>query len=104
MQADALRSLSSDLDEDTPESPHVKEIFTPETIEEVAHFLHLNVCGASHSHIFNMLMPLKAQDRLRLVLTYLRDKYAYCFWCGMQYNSPDEMDEQCPGPEEDAHD
>jgi len=88
MQADALQPLNSGLDEDAPEEPlNVKEIFTPETIEEATHFLRLN-----------------AQDRLRLVLAYLRDKHAYCFWCGTQYDGPDEMDEQCPGPEEDAHD
>jgi len=88
MQADALQPLNSGLDEDAPEEPlNVKEIFTPETIEEATHFLHLD-----------------AQDRLRLVLAYLRDKHAYCFWCGTQYDGPDEMDEQCPGPEEDAHD
>lgn len=88
MQADALRPLDSALDEDTPGvSLTAKSIFTPETIDEATHFLRLG-----------------AQDRLRLVLAYLRDKYVYCFWCGTQYDDQDEMDEQCPGPEEDAHD
>jgi len=88
MQADALRPVTSGLGEDdSEESHHVKEIFTPETIEEAVQFLRLN-----------------AQDRLRLVLSYLRDKYAYCFWCGTQYDNLDEMDEECPGPEEDEHD
>jgi len=88
MQADALRPVTSGLDEDSLEgSHHVTEIFTSETIEEAIQFLRLN-----------------SQDRLRLVLSYLRDKYAYCFWCGTQYDDLDEMDEQCPGPEEDEHD
>jgi len=55
-------------------------------IEEAVHFLRLN-----------------AQDRLRLVLTHLRDKL-YCFWCGTQYEDTTEMNEQCPGLEEEDHD
>jgi len=44
MQADALRPLSSVLDEDAPrESLTAKSIFTPETIEEATHFLRLGV-------------------------------------------------------------
>jgi len=88
MQADTLRPLNSDMDkEDASESLHVKEVFSPETIEEVTHFIRLNIT-----------------DRLQLVLAYLREKYAYCFWCGAQYADHDEMNEQCPGPEEDVHD
>jgi len=88
MQADALRPVASGLDEDDlEESRHVMEIFTSETIEEAIQFLRLN-----------------AQDRLQLVLSYLRDKHEYCFWCGTQYEDLDEMDEQCPGPEEEDHD
>ena len=43
-------------------------------------------------------------DRLTLVLDYLRRKYAYCFWCGTQYADDEDMDANCPGPDEDAHD
>jgi hypothetical protein len=48
MQADALRPLNSDLNEDGPkESLHIKEVFTPETIEEATYFLRLDVCDTS---------------------------------------------------------
>ncbi|KAF7965993.1 hypothetical protein HWV62_40519 [Athelia sp. TMB] len=87
MQADALRPLNTALDEDPPSELLSKEIFTPETVDEAAQFLRLN-----------------ARNRLQLVVTYLRDKYAYCFWCGTQYEDLEEMDVECPGPEEDAHD
>lgn len=44
MQADALRPVTSGLDEDSLEgSHHVTEIFTSETIEEAIQFLRLNV-------------------------------------------------------------
>ena len=46
----------------------------------------------------------QAQDRLTLVLDYLRRKYAYCFWCGTQYEDAEDMENSCPGPDEDAHD
>ena len=47
---------------------------------------------------------IKAQDQLHLVLSYLRDKHAYCFWCGVKYESEEDMQSQCPGPDEDDHD
>ena len=51
IQADALRPLRSTLDEDAlEESLPAKAIFTPETIEEVAHFLRLNVRSAYCDH------------------------------------------------------
>ncbi|KII95345.1 hypothetical protein PLICRDRAFT_121060 [Plicaturopsis crispa FD-325 SS-3] len=88
MQEDALQPLD-DLDEPPAiPIPSVSEDkFSAETVAEVAQFLRLN-----------------AQDRLHLVLSYLRDKYAYCFWCGTQYDDVDEMEEKCPGADEDAHD
>lgn len=39
-----------------------------------------------------------------LVLDYLRRKYSYCFWCGTQYSDPEDMESNCPGEDEDAHD
>ena len=51
-----------------------------------------------------MYIFVKAQDRFHLVLSYLRDKHAYCFWCGVKYDSEEEIESQCPGPDEDDHD
>jgi len=45
-----------------------------------------------------------APERLAEVIKYLRSKHHYCFWCGAQYKSAEEMGEQCPGTEEDDHD
>lgn len=47
---------------------------------------------------------MKPQDRLQLVLSYLRVTYAYCFYCGTEYDSQEELAEECPGPEEEDHD
>ncbi|KAI0370278.1 hypothetical protein BV20DRAFT_995525 [Pilatotrama ljubarskyi] len=94
MQADALRPLKSSLDDvddegggdaDKPELR--KSPYSAEELEEALQFLRLN-----------------PQDRLTLVLDYLRRKYAYCFWCGTQYDDQEDMEKNCPGPDEDAHD
>ncbi|KAG7445834.1 uncharacterized protein BT62DRAFT_980829 [Guyanagaster necrorhizus] len=85
MQSDALQPLDDVTDQDQKAVAADPE-FSPETLEESAQFLRL-----------------QAQDRLELVLSYLRDQYWYCFWCGTQYHSHDEMSNDCPGPEEDDH-
>jgi hypothetical protein len=51
-----------------------------------------------------MLTLGKARDRLQLLLSYLREKYTYCFWCGTQYDNKDDLDAHCPGEDEEAHD
>jgi len=98
MQADALEPLEP-LDDDDDKNlplPKLKAAdsnepssppLPPERIEEVAQFLNLN--------------PVERLDR---VLQYLSMEYHYCFWCGTEYKSSDEMQEECPGPDEDMHD
>ncbi|KAJ3566009.1 hypothetical protein NP233_g7269 [Leucocoprinus birnbaumii] len=106
MQADAL-SVQTERDLDDGEEEGGTEVHTqaetsdkekqklvelnqeydPDFLEEAAQFLRL-----------------QPQDRLHFVLSYLRMTYAYCFYCGTEYESQEEMLEQCPGPEEDDHD
>jgi len=86
MQADALEPL--DDGDDLPRNADSTVVsWPPETINEAAQFLRLN--------------PVERLDR---VLQYLRAEYHYCFWCGTQYKGSDEMEEECPGPDEDMHD
>lgn len=85
MQSDALQPLDDVTDQDQKAVAADPE-FSPETLEESAQYLRL-----------------QAQDRLELILAYLRDRYLYCFWCGTQYHSHDEMSNECPGPDEDDH-
>ena len=42
-------------------------------------------------------------ERLSMIVIELRDKWRYCFWCKYRYASQEEMDESCPGLEEDLH-
>ncbi|KAJ6516048.1 hypothetical protein C8R45DRAFT_1049510 [Mycena sanguinolenta] len=89
MAADSLQPLGAPLDDDNIKAsvlPTSNE-FSSEILEESTHFLRLH-----------------APDRLQLVLSYLRDTYSYCFWCGTQYESAEEMASQCPGEDEDSHD
>ncbi|KAG1755883.1 hypothetical protein EDB19DRAFT_438571 [Suillus lakei] len=90
MAADALlpvTSLDEDEDADDNETPTTVEQFPQEVIEEAAYFLRLG-----------------PRDRLKLLLDYLREKYSYCFWCGTQYEDAVDIEQGCPGPEEDDHD
>ncbi|BGP16211.1 hypothetical protein JCM10213v2_004209 [Rhodosporidiobolus nylandii] len=48
-------------------------------------------------------MAMDVQTRLGLTLTYLRTKYNYCLWCGCQYDSPEDLAENCPGEAEEDH-
>ncbi|KAG5637053.1 hypothetical protein H0H81_005965 [Sphagnurus paluster] len=84
MRADALQPLENSEREN---ESALAETFSPELIDEASQFLRL-----------------QAQDRLRLVLAYLRDNYGYCFWCGMQFEDEEGMENQCPGPDEESHD
>lgn len=45
---------------------------------------------------------LPASEKLEQILSYLRDKWHYCFWCKFQY--PDDDMEGCPGKTEEDHD
>ncbi len=47
---------------------------------------------------------IQAQDRLARVTMYLRRQYFYCLWCGTQYDDEQDLVENCPGEDEDAHD
>ncbi|PAV20727.1 hypothetical protein PNOK_0335400 [Pyrrhoderma noxium] len=49
-------------------------------------------------------LMLNARDRLGCVLSYLRHKYHYCFWCGTRYSDKIDLDSNCPGEDEEAHD
>jgi len=89
MKADALRPLAHGLDDaDAPERLNMHRVeFSEDDVQEAAQFLRLS-----------------AKDRLSLVLEYLRRRYAYCFWCGTQYDDHESLDSNCPGLEEDDHD
>lgn len=45
---------------------------------------------------------LEPSEKLRRVLSYLRDEFKYCFWCKHRYNEPGLPG--CPGITEEEHD
>jgi len=47
---------------------------------------------------------MSVSERLDKLLLYLRQEHNYCFWCGLQYNSRDELLSDCPGQDEAEHD
>ncbi|KAM0791200.1 hypothetical protein ACM66B_005682 [Microbotryomycetes sp. NB124-2] len=46
---------------------------------------------------------MDVRTRLGLTLKYLRNKYNYCFWCGVAYEDAKDMVDNCPGELEDDH-
>ncbi|EWC48051.1 hypothetical protein DRE_02630 [Drechslerella stenobrocha 248] len=44
------------------------------------------------------------KDRLDEIVRYLRSQWRYCFWCKFRYGSDEELEKDCPGPEEEDHD
>lgn len=42
-------------------------------------------------------------ERLALAQAYLREKYYYCQWCGVQYEGREDLEGNCPGVEEEDH-
>ncbi|CDH49269.1 coiled-coil domain-containing protein 75 [Lichtheimia corymbifera JMRC:FSU:9682] len=49
------------------------------------------------------LKALPLEERLERLVSYLRNEHTYCFWCAVKYNDQQDLDENCPGPEEDDH-
>jgi len=37
------------------------------------------------------------------VITYLREKHFYCYYCAIRFDNKDDMDKNCPGPNEQDH-
>ncbi|KAL1743306.1 hypothetical protein HDZ31DRAFT_83492 [Schizophyllum fasciatum] len=85
IHADRLRPLNAE-DEDAAKAAPLPE-YEQATLEEACQFLRL-----------------PAADRLYLVLSYLRDRYSYCLFCGTQYEDEEDMANNCPGPSEEDHD
>ncbi|CDS07217.1 hypothetical protein LRAMOSA09740 [Lichtheimia ramosa] len=50
-----------------------------------------------------VLKALPLEERLERLVTYLRNEHNYCFWCAVKYNDQQDLDENCPGLEEDDH-
>ncbi|KAG0245204.1 hypothetical protein BGW41_002673 [Actinomortierella wolfii] len=46
---------------------------------------------------------LEVKEKLDKVVEYLRNEHAYCFWCHAQYEDESDLQEHCPGPNEDDH-
>lgn len=47
---------------------------------------------------------IEPDEQLSFILDYLRTKYLYCLWCGVQYDSADDINSNCPGIEKCDHD
>ncbi|TIB30652.1 hypothetical protein E3P86_03462 [Wallemia ichthyophaga] len=83
MQHDKLRN--EDIDEDVNDNSveNISDV-DPEVFQQCKDFIKLDV-------------------RLRFTQEYAREVHSYCFWCGCKYQSKQDMNENCPGFDEDDH-
>ncbi|KAI9487147.1 MAG: hypothetical protein EXX96DRAFT_67691 [Benjaminiella poitrasii] len=49
------------------------------------------------------LQALSLDEQLETTINYLREIYHYCFWCRAKYTDKNDLDINCPGPDEDSH-
>lgn len=42
-------------------------------------------------------------EKLEILTRYLRKKYFYCIWCGMEFNDEDDLRDECPGGTRSDH-
>ncbi|EOR04945.1 Coiled-coil domain-containing protein 75 [Wallemia ichthyophaga EXF-994] len=85
MQHDKLRN--EDIDEDVNDNSveNISDV-DPEVVQQCKDFIKLD--------------PIV---RLRFTQEYAREVHSYCFWCGCKYQSKQDMNENCPGFDEDDH-
>ena len=47
--------------------------------------------------------PEVVGEQLRVCLTYLKEIYTYCYYCGARFNDSEDMAINCPGLLEEDH-
>eukprot|EP00466_Bigelowiella_natans_P021514 jgi/Bigna1/133515/aug1.21_g8223 len=45
----------------------------------------------------------ETRELITELLTYLRSKYCYCYYCSITFKGQDDMNTNCPGPTEEDH-
>ena len=92
MRFDLAQSLSRRADYDDPDADKDDKLAFGTEVEE-------DLEGDDAE--LDEFEALPIGERLEKLLTHLREKYQYCFWC--KYRFPDEGMEDCPGLTEDEH-
>lgn len=46
---------------------------------------------------------VEAEEKLDVLLRYLRGRYSYCLYCGCGYEGALDLERSCPGLGEDCH-
>ncbi|KAG8742311.1 hypothetical protein FRC10_001669 [Ceratobasidium sp. 414] len=102
MKADSLRPLQETLEEGRELA--MKDALQPGTppkngagVDEQPEFDDEAV-DAAREHL-----QKNVQERLAGLVEYLRSKYFYCFWCGASYDNQEDLEQNCPGLDEDDH-
>lgn len=72
--------------------------------EESAKFVYANGKEAPSEFKIDDLNDDELADMLNGLVEYLREKHFYCFWCGANFESKEELTEHCPGNTRELHD
>ena len=48
--------------------------------------------------------PFTPDEKLEMLIAYLRDEHSYCIYCGINFLNEKDMNDTCPGPLRDDHD
>ncbi|KAG8705925.1 hypothetical protein FRC08_001361 [Ceratobasidium sp. 394] len=102
MKADSLRPLKDTLEEgrELAMKDALQSNTPPKNGAVVDEHLEFDdeAVNAARGHL-----QKNVQERLAGLLEYLRSKYFYCFWCGASYDSQEDLEQNCPGLDEDDH-
>jgi len=72
--------------------------------EEEARFVYANGQSAPSEDILDDFSEDLLQERLFMIIAYLRATHFYCNWCGHQSQDADELSRACPGSKREDHD
>lgn len=59
--------------------------------------------GGDENEVEDVDQDVNEDERLRLLLEYLRSHHLYCLYCGCKFNDIEDMNQSCPGIDEDDH-
>lgn len=78
--------IASATEENEEVEPKIKEIIEEEEEEEEEE------------------IEIPSDEMLKIITEYLRTEYLFCTWCGITFENPDDLSQNCPGNTRDDHD
>ncbi|CAI5451954.1 unnamed protein product [Caenorhabditis angaria] len=93
-------AVKTDNDDDC-DKPGTSRRFEKE--QEEKKYKYSNGLDAPEEIDFTAIDEDSLRDRLEQITNYLRTGHFYCVWCGSLFDSPEDLEENCPGDTRHAH-